>query len=518
MIEARLRKPSSTAVGEGPAARDIVVGCAPADSVVDAARRGDRRAFGRLFEEHAAMVHGILLARVPPRDAEDLLQDVFLAALQRLETLREAAAFGAWLASFARTRVVDFHRARRPTTELPDDLAHEDPAQSEAEEVLVVIRALPEAYRETLVLRLVEGMSGARDRGPRRAHAGVRAREPAPGMKLLKEKLGSEVAMSDNWLWDRSGEPDEEVQALERKLAPARYRPRSFELPADAAPTDAVRPVRPVTLAAARVAAAVAVAALAAAVALVGRDAIAPRPLETAHKLARGPSCRGRTSRRGSPREWLRRAAPGMRGWAISDIGNVRIAPGPRLRLTEDWPSRQRLELARGEIHATVNAPPSLFVVDTPSAKAIDLGCEYTLAVDDLGDGELVVRTGWVQLEGKERYAYVPAGARAPIRRDMGPGVPHYQDAPDALREALARVERGEGVDDAVTAVVREARRKDSLTLYHLLQRVDGAHRRAVVEKLASLVPPPPGVLQARAAELDVDALEAWGNKLADTW
>jgi ferric-dicitrate binding protein FerR (iron transport regulator) len=327
--------------------------------------------------------------------------------------------------------------------------------------------------------------------------------------------------MSGNWLWDRSGEPDPEAEALERKLAPARYRPRSFELPADAAPADAVRPIAAAPRWPRRaVAAAVAVGALAAAVVLVGRGVIAPRPLETAQKLGAPlwlPSWQGLQARL-TPGEWLETGSSWDARVAISDIGNVRIAPATRVRLTEDSPTRQRLELARGEIHATVTAPPSLFVVDTPAAKAIDLGCEYTLTVDEGGDGELVVRTGWVQLEGKERYAYVPAGARAPIRRDLGPGVPHYLDAAAPLREALARIERGEGVDEAVRSVVREARRKDSLTLYHLLQRVDGVHRRAVVERLASLVPPPPGVVQARAAELDVGALEAWGNKLANTW
>jgi hypothetical protein len=331
--------------------------------------------------------------------------------------------------------------------------------------------------------------------------------------------------MSGNWLWDKSGEPDPDVEALERKLAPVRYRPRSFEVPVPVPPPGPVRrvPVRRIFVAPVRrrrvVAAALALGALAAAVALVVAGAVESSPLETAQKLGEAPPLRWRDlDARLTPGEWLETGSSWDAQVAISDIGNVRIAPATRVRLTEDSPTRQRLELARGEIHATVTAPPSLFVVDTPAAKAIDLGCEYTLTVGDGGDGELVVRTGWVQLEGTARYAYVPAGARAPIRRDLGPGVPHYHDAPEGLREALGSIERGEDVDGAVSIVVREARRKDSLTLYHLLQRVDGGHRRAVVEKLASLVPPPPGVAQARAAELDVGALEAWGNKLANTW
>jgi len=161
--------------------------------LVEAARQGDRRAFGRLFEQYAAMVHGILLARVPARDADDLVQDVFLAAMQKLHTLREAAAFGGWLAMIARNRVVDFHRTRRKTTELPDDLAHTDPEQSEAERVLAVIQTLPEAYRETLVLRLVEGMSGPEIA----ARVGLTPESVRVnlhrGMKQLREKLGLET-------------------------------------------------------------------------------------------------------------------------------------------------------------------------------------------------------------------------------------------------------------------------------------------------------------------------------------
>ena len=162
-------------------------------AVVDAARAGDRPAFGRLFAQYAPMVHGILLSRVPAREADDLVQDVFLSALQRLYTLRDAVSFGGWLAAIARNRAVDFHRLRRETTELPENLAHTDPDQTEAERVLEVIRELPEAYRETLVLRLVEGMTGpeiAERVGITPESVRVNLHR---GMKLLREKLGLEV-------------------------------------------------------------------------------------------------------------------------------------------------------------------------------------------------------------------------------------------------------------------------------------------------------------------------------------
>jgi RNA polymerase sigma-70 factor (ECF subfamily) len=161
-------------------------------SVVDAACRGDRRAFGKLFAQYAPMVHGILLSRVPREQADDLVQDVFVVAMERISGLREHAAFGGWLAAIARNRAVDHLRTRRKTTELPDDLAQSERNRSEAEQVLEVIRTLPEAYRETLVLRLVEGMSGPEIA----ARVGLTPESVRVnlhrGMKLLREKLGAD--------------------------------------------------------------------------------------------------------------------------------------------------------------------------------------------------------------------------------------------------------------------------------------------------------------------------------------
>jgi RNA polymerase sigma-70 factor, ECF subfamily len=159
-------------------------------SVVEAARRGDRQAFGQLYRGYVRMVHGVLLARVPRADVDDLVQDVFLSAMDRLPALREAAAFPGWLASIARNRAIDFLRRRRlPTEELVHEPAAPDGDTSEALAVLFEIRALPEAYRETLVLRLVEGLTGpeiAERTGL--THASVRVNLHR-GMKLLRARL-----------------------------------------------------------------------------------------------------------------------------------------------------------------------------------------------------------------------------------------------------------------------------------------------------------------------------------------
>jgi RNA polymerase sigma-70 factor, ECF subfamily len=162
-------------------------------ALVAEARRGDRTAFGRLYERFAPMVHGILLARVPRCDAEDLLQDVFVSALRRLETLRDDGAFGGWLASIARNRARDHYRIHVNRTELSEDIiAAPSTTENRALTVLAAIRHLPEAYRETLILRLVEGMTGdeiASRTGLTPASVRVNLHR---GMKQLREFLSKE--------------------------------------------------------------------------------------------------------------------------------------------------------------------------------------------------------------------------------------------------------------------------------------------------------------------------------------
>jgi RNA polymerase sigma-70 factor, ECF subfamily len=157
---------------------------------VAAARRGDRGAFGHLWRRHAAMVHGVLMARVAPMDVDDLMQDVFVAALEKLGTLRDDHAFAPWLAAMARNRAVDFHRGRRRMDEIPETLGKVDAERAEAERVLFAIRALPEAYREPLVLRLVEGMTGPEIAARVGLEPGSVRVNLHRGMNLLRDKLG----------------------------------------------------------------------------------------------------------------------------------------------------------------------------------------------------------------------------------------------------------------------------------------------------------------------------------------
>lgn len=164
-------------------------------ALVSAVANGDRTAFDRMYRRFAPMVHGLLLARVPRDEVDDLVQDVFLQAFERLPSLREPGAFGGWLATIARNRANDFHR-RRPETEpiQPEHLrSSATEAVAEAAMVLDRIRSLPDAYRETLVLRLVEGLTGpeiAELTGLTPDSVRVNLHR---GMKLLREQLGMEV-------------------------------------------------------------------------------------------------------------------------------------------------------------------------------------------------------------------------------------------------------------------------------------------------------------------------------------
>lgn len=158
--------------------------------LVRAVLSGDRDGFARLYDLYAPLVHGILLSRVPRAEVDDLVQDIFLHAFKKLHTLRDGAAFGPWIAMIARNRAVDFHRRSRETVEINDDLRGSESHDSRANEILELIRSLPEAYRETLVLRLVEGMTGpeiAARTGLTAASVRVNLHR---GMKQLREKLG----------------------------------------------------------------------------------------------------------------------------------------------------------------------------------------------------------------------------------------------------------------------------------------------------------------------------------------
>ena len=159
--------------------------------LVRTARGGDPGAFTRLYERYGQVVHGLLLARVGRDEVEDLVQDVFLTAWRRLDDLRDPAAFGGWIAMIARNRATDFHRRTADFVELPDNLASPGTASgpADANVALAAIRSLPDAYRDTLILRLVEGLSGPEIAERTGLTPGSVRVNLHRGMKMLRDKL-----------------------------------------------------------------------------------------------------------------------------------------------------------------------------------------------------------------------------------------------------------------------------------------------------------------------------------------
>lgn len=320
-----------------------------------------------------------------------------------------------------------------------------------------------------------------------------------------------DLPLSNAYLWDRSGEPRADVVRLERLFAEMR----------DHCPIPALGPLPAVSRRRlSRVAAAgLALAAtlmLALGVAAL-RIRLTPWTMESIEGMAmvdRQPMASAARVVSGQTIETDGRSRALLN---VGVIGRVEIAPGSRVRMvvTNRW--EHRLALDRGRIAVVIDAPPRWFIVDTPGAVAIDLGCAYTLDVDAVGHGTLRVDEGWVELDDGVLEAMVPAGAAAHVRQGRGPGSPYYQDAAETFQRALAVVDFGSAtdLDTALSAVLAAARPRDSLTLLSLLGRLGAERRGDVYDRLAGLLPPPAGVTRQAILEGDHDALDRWWSALA---
>lgn len=224
---------------------------------------------------------------------------------------------------------------------------------------------------------------------------------------------------------------------------------------------------------------------------------------EIAWEIAR----EGRLSRV-APGDWIVTGAGSRATVKVGDIGSLDVAPNTRVRVVSTSPQNHRLALARGEIHATITAPPRLFFVETPAGTAIDLGCEYTLTTGEDGAGLLRVTRGWVSFQWHGLESLVPAGASVRTLPGEGPGLPYFDDAPESLKQ------EGASIDEILAA----ARVRDTLTLWHLLQRVQPADRARVFDRMVALTPLPDGVSRDKALALDPATLQHWKEELAWTW
>lgn len=310
---------------------------------------------------------------------------------------------------------------------------------------------------------------------------------------------------SSDYLWDGTGTPDPFVASLERSLAPLRHT-REAPPPRD----ESLGPPIPITRSRSRWTAAAGVAAM----------------LAMAFLMARGHESASLTltSVEGAPRidsaaasdrlpvgRWLRTDSSSSAEIKVADIGRVLVKPDSELRVRKTGPDQHLLELQRGSIHARIIAPPRVFLVDTPSARATDMGCEYTLDVDETGAGILRVQLGHVLLERHGRSADVPMlGGTCRMRPGFGPGTPYFDDAAPELIAALDRFDFGGGRDGDLDVVLTSARARDALSLWHLIARTNSNARQRVVDRLMALKPLPPSVTREEVMRLSESALSAW--------
>ena len=316
----------------------------------------------------------------------------------------------------------------------------------------------------------------------------------------------------DDYLWDRSGEPDGDVERLESLLGTLRSKtspPELSERPV-AAPRRFAQRWLPL-------------AAAFAILAVGGWWLMQPggsTGLEV-ERLDGSPTLASRTiakTGRWLVGQSLVTDAVSRARISIGLFGEVDVEPNSILRLVSASVDHRRLALDRGSIQATIYAPPRFFAVETPSALAVDLGCVFSLNVGEDGQGVVRVTSGWVAFETGGRESFIPAGAMCTTRPGLGPGTPLYEDAAHALKSAVDRIdagglspnERSAAIDDLLAA----AREKDAFTLWHLLSRVDDGERGLVFDRLAGLVAPPGGVTRAGVLAGDREMLEIWWDRL----
>ncbi len=333
--------------------------------------------------------------------------------------------------------------------------------------------------------------------------------------------------MSDQYLWDGSGPEDPEIAALEATLRPLRHRPTPLpsRRPASAfakTPADR-RSFSGGWLAGLQEYERLTALALAASLALaVGatwwiassrgvHDAllvtsIVGTPTIGQQSVGEGdPLSRGRV---------LTTDARSMAGLAIGTLGQISLEPSSELRFLGSQAGRYRLRLERGTVQATITAPPGQFLIETPSSAALDLGCVYSLTVDEQGNGLVRVTSGWVGFAARGQESLIPAGAVCATRRGVGPGTPHFADAAPALRDALERMDFARldaaAMSASIDTVLAEARPQDAFTLWHLVRRAPPAERGRLFDRLSVLSPPPDGITRDGIIRLDRTMLDRW--------
>jgi len=328
---------------------------------------------------------------------------------------------------------------------------------------------------------------------------------------------------NDDYLWDGSGTPDPEIQKLEVLLARYKHAGAVPVIPADVARSRWAFFLFRLRLFPAL--AAVFAVALIAVLAFVIYSRNSSRAVVAgwdASRITGTPrighrAITDKTSRLGVG-QILETDDQSRARLQATDVGQIEIEPSTRVRLLDMGATRKQIALDHGTINAYIWAPAGQFVVDTPSARTVDLGCAYSLHVDDSGAG--IVRTwlGWVGFKLNGHESFIPAGAACATRPKVGPGTPYFEDASPAFRVALKRFDFEDTTPQQratdLDIVLAQSRPGDALTLWHLLSRVDDDQRTRVYDRLKQFVPPPDGVTRDGVLRLEQPMLDLWWNQL----
>lgn len=319
--------------------------------------------------------------------------------------------------------------------------------------------------------------------------------------------------MTDDYLWDPTSAPDPDIQKLEALLRPLKHQSEPLRME-----TLAARPRwRPTAQTWLVAASALFVLTIGYRVATHERSrpwTVAVRQGTAVVRNATGEVSHGTLASGGIVETDARSAAT----VTVGRIGRAELGPDSRLRLLDANAAEHRLSLERGTMHAMIDAPPRYFLVETASALAVDLGCVYTLSVDEGGNGTLVVEEGEVELQHGPMFAAVLAGNSAAIRAGMGPGLPFPTTATASLRHAVAMYDANPRVPSAVDAVLAAADAHSTITLWHLLQRESPEVRARIYDRLAALAPPPVSVTRDRVVRGESYALQRWRTDLQPSW
>jgi FecR protein len=338
-------------------------------------------------------------------------------------------------------------------------------------------------------------------------------------------KSKNELSEQNEYLWSRSGDPDSEVQKLESLLGQFRY-----DRPVPALPQMAEQRrwwFFPRLRLFAALGVATATFAVVSGIAFIihgrnttqiDRQGWEVSRLAGTPRIGREAIHADRQLRRLVAGQVLETDEHSQASLEDSDVGQIEVDAGTRLRLLAMRDGLKQIALDHGTIHAHIWAPPGEFVVETPSAVTVDLGCAYTLTVDDSGSGILRTSLGWVGFKLNGRESFIPSGAACSTRPKIGPGTPYFEDATPEFRAALARFDFEDQTSQQrakdIAVVLAQSRQRDALTLWHLLSRVEQNHRLRVYKRLQELAPAPEGVTRQGILRLDEPMLDLWWNAL----